>query len=91
MTLRIVNKRVNSELSKIERRFKRSEDNEKIVIEIEPYFKFIISNSYPFHPPTLHINNKPYLVALGVGNFSEYVSKELYKMNIKCLTVIMIF
>ena len=58
MTLRIVNKRVNIELSNMESRFKRNEKNGKIVIEIEPYFKFIIPDNYPFHPPTLYIKDK---------------------------------
>lgn len=50
-------------------------------------YVFIIENNYPFHPPCILYNNKPYsnLLNLQSNRFGDY-SQKLYKKKCLCCT-----
>ena len=65
----------HSNIKDYEVEFKNLNDNK--------YYKFIISNNYPFKPPKLHINNKPISYYHRVENF-EFKKKIKKYTGIEC-------
>jgi hypothetical protein len=55
--------------------FKNSKDNK--------YYKFIISNYYPFKPPKLYINNKPFTYYYEIKNYQFNENLKKY-IGIEC-------